>query len=45
MSVWIFAVSILTGWLAGGLANWAADTLPAWGKVENARIDLSTFPR
>jgi leader peptidase (prepilin peptidase) / N-methyltransferase len=38
-------ISILTGWLAGGLGNWAADTLPAWGKVENAGVDLASLPR
>jgi leader peptidase (prepilin peptidase) / N-methyltransferase len=45
MSLWIFVVAIFTGWLMGGLANWAADTLPAWGKVAGARIDLATLPR
>ena len=25
------ALSILLGWLAGGLANWAADVLPGRG--------------
>jgi leader peptidase (prepilin peptidase) / N-methyltransferase len=45
MIAWLFVAAILTGWLTGGLANWAADTLPAWGKVADARVDLRTLPR
>ena len=30
------ALSILLGWLAGGLANWAADVLPGRGPASRA---------
>ncbi len=33
MTLWTVVLSLVAGWLAGGLANWAADVLPAWSQA------------
>lgn len=37
-------ISVVAGWLAGGLANWAADRLPDWGKEPQGPLSLRTLP-
>lgn len=45
MNIWTLLFSLLAGWLAGGLANWAADTLPVWGQPAHTSLVLSALPR
>jgi prepilin signal peptidase PulO-like enzyme (type II secretory pathway) len=37
-------ITLLAGWLAGGLANWAADHLPTWNRQQPNWPTLATLP-
>ncbi len=45
MSLLFYGFGLFAGWLVGGLANWAADHLPAVGKEQSVDLSLSSLPR